>query len=395
MFIWTGFDYRGESTPYGWPSINSYFGMYDMCGFAKDNIGYLKSWWGNESHLHLLPHWNWAGKEGDTIKVVAYSNLDEVELFVNNRSAGRKKMEKDSHLAWNVPYKAGSIKAIAYKNGKKQLEKTIETTGESVALKLDSHKNTLKGNGEDVAILSVSTTDKKGRQVPTASHLVTFEIEGPGKIIGVGNGDQTCLEPDKYIEKVEAISLKNMKAKLFDSFENRTEVTTQYNDSDWQSQREITGKMSEAKAIVYRGTLEFPENLEQAEITFFYNCIGNNQNLYLNGKLIGENLSQKQERYTLKLAKGDVKPGKNLIAIVATPFRVRNSWDNPNTHPGVVQVKLPAENYKRSLFSGLAQVIVQSTGEPGIIRVTAKAEGLTPAVLTIQANEAEKRHMVE
>ena len=119
MYIWTGFDYRGEPTPFGWPSVVSLFGMVDLCGFPKDDAWYLRSWWMDKPIVHIFPHWNWNGKEGNEIRVWIYSNCDEVELFLNKRSLGKKPMERNSHLEWNVKYTHGTLEAIGYNKGKK------------------------------------------------------------------------------------------------------------------------------------------------------------------------------------------------------------------------------------------------------------------------------------
>jgi beta-galactosidase len=396
MFIWTGFDYRGEPTPYAWPSIHSYFGMYDVCGFPKDIIGYLKSWWGNEPVLHLFPHWNWEGKEGEPIKVVAYSNCDEVELFVNKKSAGRKKMERNGHIEWTVPYKAGSIKAVGYTNGKKQLEQTHETTGEPVQLVLEPHKTTVNADGEDLAIFTVSAIDGKGRFVPTADNHVSFDIEGPGKIIGVGNGDNTCLEADKYIEQVSAIGFDNMKAKVVEGIENRPETAVGYNDNDWPVHRTIRNEIQNGAATVYRSVLMLPNDLTGGKVTLFFNAIGNQQVVYVNGKAVSEILDKKAgERYRFELDASTINPGKNELAIVATPYTVRNTWESPNTYPGVVQVILPAKTYNRSLFNGYAQVLVQSTKLPGEIKLIAKSAGLKNAGFVVKSNKIILRPAVD
>ncbi|MFA9390771.1 MAG: beta-galactosidase GalA [Prolixibacteraceae bacterium] len=396
MFIWTGFDYRGEPTPFGWPSIHSYFGMYDDCGFPKDDVWYLKAWWGNEPVLHLLPHWNLAGHEGDTIQVVAYSNCDEVELYVNGKRKGKKQMEVNGHVEWMVPYQAGELKAIGYKNGKIQLTEIVQTTGEPVALKIAPHKTHLKADGEDLLIFSVSTVDKKGRHVPTANNLVAFELDGPAKIIGVGNGDPTCLEPDKYIDQVSAIKIENMKARVVENGEGRPEVGVGFDDSGWSSARKMSSEIQEAKAIVYRGTIDFPDSIENARVNLFYNCIGNLQTVYINGEAIsGELNKDEKERYTFQLDASKLKSGKNVLAIVATPYKVKNSWDSPNTNPGLVQVIIPAKNYQRSLFSGYAQVIVQTTKEAGEIKLRAISEGIRDEIFTIQTEEVLLRPSVE
>ena len=396
IFIWTGFDYRGEPTPFGWPSIHSYFGMYDDCGFPKDNVWYLKSWWGNEPVLHLLPHWNWADKEGDTVLVVAYSNCDEVELFLNGESQGRKTMKKDSHLEWSVSYSPGELKAIGYKNGEKLLIEKVETTGDPIALKLEAQKQQFKANGEDLAIITVSTTDKKGRIVPTANNLINFEIEGPAKIIGVGNGDPTCLEPDKYIDQITAVKIKNLKAKVVDDLENRSEAAIDFDDTEWKSPWEMRSEIQNSKATIYSGEFEMPEAISEAQINFFYNCIGDLQTIYINGVAIsGELDKDKNERYTFKLDTGKLYSGKNKITIFATPYTVKHSWDTPNTDPGAIQVIIPAQSYKRSLFNGYAQVIVQMEKDPGTVKLTAKSEGLEAVDLIIKTQPAVRRAAVE
>lgn len=396
MFIWTGFDYRGEPTPYGWPSIHSYFGMYDVCGFPKDNVWYLKAWWGSEPVLHLFPHWNWAGREGETIKVVAYSNLDEVELIVNKKSAGRKTMETNSHIEWLVPYKAGEIKAIGYKNGKKFMTRVIETTGNPQSIVLEAHKATLMADNEDLAIISVSVNDDKGRLVPTAGNLIHFELEGPGKIIGVGNGDNTCLEPDKYIEAVKALPLENIRAKIVTDFNDPDALALLKVDQDWKPYRQVQNEIKQAGAVVYNATLQLPDFNEASKISFLYNCIGDKQVLYLNGKAISGELHKKDgERYRFEFDHSLLKPGNNELTIVATPYTVRNSWDSPNTNPGVVQVINPAPKYQRSLFNGYAQVIVQTSREAGNIRFTAKSEGLKDGVIMLNVAESKGRPHVE
>ena len=196
-FAWTGFDYRGEPTPYGWPSINSQFGIVDMCGFPKDTFFYYKAWWGKEPVLHLFPHWNFAGREGLEIPVWVHSNLDEVELFVNGRSLGSQKVPHLGHLVWKVKYEPGVIEARGTKNGKIVLTEKRETTGREVAIRLTADRTTINADGEDVSVITVEVLDRDGRAVPTAGNLIGFKVAGDGVLIGVGNGDPNCQESDK------------------------------------------------------------------------------------------------------------------------------------------------------------------------------------------------------
>jgi len=196
-FAWTGFDYRGEPTPYGWPSINSQFGIVDMCGFPKDTFYYYKAWWGTEPSLHLFPHWNFEGREGDEIPVWVYSNLDEVELFVNGKSLGSQKVPHLGHVQWKARYEAGSIEARGSKGGKVVLTEKRETTGPAVTIRLTADRAEINADGEDVAVFTVEALDKQGRAVPTASNLIGFKVTGEGALIGVGNGDPNCQQSDK------------------------------------------------------------------------------------------------------------------------------------------------------------------------------------------------------
>jgi beta-galactosidase len=196
-FAWTGFDYRGEPTPYGWPSINSQFGIVDMCGFPKDNFYYYKAWWGKDPMVHVFPHWNWTGREGDEIAVWVYSNLDEVELFVNGKSAGSQKVPRLGHVEWKVRYEPGAIEARGSKDGKVLVTDKRETTGPTASIRLTADRSEINADGEDVALIKVEGLDKEGRLVPIANNRLGFKITGNGALIGVGNGDPNCQESDK------------------------------------------------------------------------------------------------------------------------------------------------------------------------------------------------------
>jgi len=197
-FIWTGFDYRGEPTPYNrWPSVGSYFGAMDACGFPKDNYWYYRAWWRPEPLLHLFPHWNWEGREGHEIEVWVHSNLDRVELFVNGRSAGSKTVERNRHLAWAVPYAPGVLEARGYKNGRLVSTQRRETAGAPAALRLSVDRERLNADGEDLAIIAASVVDARGRPCPRANDLVVFEVAGDARVIGVGNGDPVSHEADR------------------------------------------------------------------------------------------------------------------------------------------------------------------------------------------------------
>ena len=200
-FAWTGFDYRGETTPYKWPCISSHFGILDTCGFAKDTAYYYKTWWGSEPALHLLPHWNWEGKEGQEIAVWVYCNQDSVELFLNGASLGSQPVKKNGHLEWKVKYAPGTLEARASKGGRVVLTEKRETAGPAAKVVAVADRSNIASDGQDLAVINVSIVDAQGRPVPTADNKVTFAVNGPGRVIGVGNGDPSCHEPDKASER--------------------------------------------------------------------------------------------------------------------------------------------------------------------------------------------------
>ena len=202
-FVWSAFDYQGEPTPFVWQgqaAISTQFGIMDFCGFTKDSYWYYKSWWGSESVLHVFPHWNWEGREGQEIPVWVHSNCDEVELFLNGKSLGKKKMKRNGHLEWQVPYAPGKLEAKGTNQGQ-QLCAVRETSGVAAGIALGPDRSALTADGADLARVSVSVVDDKGRVVPTAGNRVRFSVSGPGKVLGVGNGDPACHESVKASQR--------------------------------------------------------------------------------------------------------------------------------------------------------------------------------------------------
>lgn len=196
-FAWTGFDYRGEPTPYKWPSISSQFGILDMCGFPKDTFYYYKAWWGTEPVLHVFPHWNWEERAGEPVSVWVHSNCDEVELFLNGKSLGSQKVVVRTHLEWKVKYEAGVLEARGSKGGQVVLTEKRETTGKLVSVRLVADRMAIDADGEDLAMVRVEGIDAQGRVVPVADDLIQFRVSGAGALLGVGNGDPNCQESDK------------------------------------------------------------------------------------------------------------------------------------------------------------------------------------------------------
>jgi beta-galactosidase len=204
QFIWTGFDYLGEPTPYWWPSRSSFFGIVDLAGFPKDVYYLYQSQWTDKDVLHIFPHWNW--EKGQTVDVWAYYNhADEVELYLNGVSQGKRtKQGDDMHVVWRVKYEPGTLKAVSRKAGKEVLTSEIKTAGAPVSIRLTPDRTSIKADGKDLSFVTVELLDKDGNVCPLANQLVKFSVQGDGAIVGTDNGDQN-----------EHLSLKKPERKLF------------------------------------------------------------------------------------------------------------------------------------------------------------------------------------
>jgi beta-galactosidase len=222
-FVWTGFDYLGEPTPYfngrgnndaDWPARSSYFGIVDLAGFPKDRFYLYQSQWTSRPMVHVLPHWNWAGMEGKPIPVIVYTNADEVELFLNGKSLGRKKRFSEPvelpvgtkvsadhkfvskyRLMWQVPYEPGSLKVAGFRDGKTVATDERKTAGAPARIVLAPDRTVIASNGDDLSFVTVRVEDKDGNLCPLADNLVTFQVTGPAVIAAVDNGNAATVEP--------------------------------------------------------------------------------------------------------------------------------------------------------------------------------------------------------
>ena len=277
-FVWTGFDYRGEPTPYSWPNINSHFGIMDVCGFPKNIYYYYQSWWTNKDVLHISPHWNWRDRMGQPIDVWVNSNADNVELFLNGKSLGKKDMPRNSHLQWTVKYQPGKLEAVAFKNGKKLTAK-VETTGQAAEVVMTPNKTTMLADGKDISVINITVIDRDGREVPDADNLIKFSIKGVGKIIGVGNGDPSSHEPDKCADGMWQRNLFNGKCQVI-----------------VQSTKQAGSIKFEAKAAgLYTASTDIitvsPENIETITVDKNYALKGEATKAHEATKMIGADIS--------------------------------------------------------------------------------------------------------
>ena len=393
-FVWTGFDYRGEPTPYQWPCINSHFGILDTCGFPKDQFWLYQSWWTERPMVRLLPHWNWAGREGQELDVRAYSNCEEVEVFLNGKSLGRQKMAPVSELKWKVNYAPGILSAKAYKGGKVVAETKVETTGAPAAVQLAAERPALNADGEDLAIVTVSVADAQGRVVPTAGNKITFSLEGPGRIIGVGNGDPSCHEPDTYVATAasRARPIDNWRwKKITDAYAKALpEAAENVDASAWATTdvRAESGPLGLLESGVFRTT--FPvtaAELASPAVELWFGKIEGGGFVYLNGQQIAPTGDSRTA--SVFDVKALLHPGENTIMVA-----LANYGATAGLCKGV-QLRLQDEpasmEWSRSVFNGLAQIIIRTSKAPGTLKLTAKTDGLAPTTLKVESKPAAPR----
>jgi beta-galactosidase len=401
-FVWTGFDYRGEPTPYWWPCISSHFGILDTCGFPKDISYYYQSWWMTNTVLHLLPHWNWPEKKGQEIHVDAYSNCKQVELFLNGASLGKQAMKPNSKSSWQVKYAPGTLSAKGFDDAGKVIAETkVETTGEATQIQLTPDRGTINADGEDVAVFSVAALDAQGRLVPVAQNRISFSIQGGGKIIGVGNGDPSCHEPDTFVPNVPArnVAIDDWRwqlAKVPHSSDTVPEYANEFDDSSWKALNAKTSGggptiQTENTTAIYRAHLTLTEeDLNGSGVQICFSGCDDEGWYFVNNQFIGESHDwQAQPMFDIKKL---LHAGDNVIAV-----GVNNAVGQGGLNPSV-NVKIIgnacAPAWSRSLFNGLAQIIVQSTREAGEFKLTAGADGLAPATTVVRTQPGAPRPSV-
>ena len=325
----------------------------------------------------------------------ALSNCEEVELFLNGQSLGRKTMERNSHLTWMVKYAPGTLSAKGYNGGKAIAETKVETTGEPAAVQLRPDRATLNADGEDVSVFTVSATDAQGRVVPAAANSIHFELSGPGKILGVGNGDPSCHEPDVFLPQfsVRSVPLNDgwRWKKLPNVYDPKlAEFKTNFDDSAWETAnpQSDSGPLGERDQAVFRVKIQVTgQDLAARAVELRCGMIDEDGWVYVNGKQIGE--SHDWQVPAVFDLKPFLHPGENTIAVA-----VANWGEQGGLNKGVLlefQEKSVAPEWQRSVFNGLAQIIIQSTREPGEIKLTASAEGLSSATVSVSSQPCTSR----
>ena len=349
--------------------------------------------------LHLLPHWNWPGKEGQEIRAVVLSNCKQVELFLNGASLGKQAMKPNSHLTWQVKYAPGTLSAKGFDDAGNVIAETkVETTGDATQIQLTPDRKSINADGEDVSVLTVSALDAQGRAVPVAQNKINFNLEGAGKILGAGNGDPSCHEPDTFIPNLptRAIAVNDWRWKLAE-VPNRSRLLPEYapdfDDSTWNTIKPKTdgdtGDMflKENQSAVYRSHVKLTEeDLNNPGVQIRFGTIDDHGFVFVNNQRVGESHDWSAEPlFDIKKA---LHAGDNVIAV-----GVKNDAGQGGMNPDVnVEIvgKATESPWSRSLFNGLAQIIVQSSKDAGEIKLTASADGLksTTATITTQAGTA-------
>ena len=389
LFFWSGFDYRGEPTPFGWPAVSTQYGLMDTCGFPKDSYYYLKSWWTGEPVLHIATHWNWAGREGQEIPVVCYSNHEAVELLLNGVSLGRQDLPRNGHVEWKVAYTPGTLEARGYRGGRVVATTRVETTGAPVRLVLTPERPAPGPDGADVTVFTVSALDVQGRPVPTAANLVEFASKG-GRILGVGNGDPGCHEPDQYHEDIALFTVHDWRGRIAPAGTTAPAAPESLPPLNqlgrWKATLPVTGEIFDLTAVF---TLDVVP--AGADLQLYLPALGQKATVWLNGRELARDLDTPVTVPALHLDPALLVAGANRVQLLVTPIVDGRNHIPELTRLGVLRVATPAPAVRRSLFSGLAQVIMQADTKAEEIRLQARAEGLAPTESTVVIRPASVR----
>jgi beta-galactosidase len=354
----------------------------DTCGFPKDNFYYYQAQWTNEPVLHLLPHWNWAGLEGKEIEVWAQTNCDNVELVLNGASQGKRQVEKYGHAVWKVKYAPGTLEARGYDHGGKLIAKeVIKTAGAPARLVLTPDRTKLAADGEDADVFNVAVVDKDGNPVPTASNRLDFDIEGPARILGVGNGDPSDHEPDTFVSTPQGVQITGWQmapaandAPTGDTFAVKATGEARnvgVGREPYQIRQPNTSALFTADFDVTR------ELLDHGIGALSIGGIDDEGWVDVNDRLV-LHANDWSASFSADIA-SSLRVGNNSIKIY-----VRNRGGRGGVGGGVGLAGPDTQpKFSRRLFNGLAQIIVRAGTKPGTVRLTVSSKGLEPATATV------------
>lgn len=357
-FVWTGFDYRGEPTPYGWPCISSHFGVLDTCGFPKDVAYYYKAWWTDEPVVHIAPTWDFTGDEGKVKKVWIESNCDAVDLKLNGKDLGTKKVVPLHHLEWQVPYEPGVLEAIGLKKGAQACIDKQVTPGAPTSIDATADRSQVPANGDHTVVVNIAETDAAGNLCLNASEMLNFSLSGAkASIIGVGNGDPSCHEPDQFIQKPTSMPVTEWQmAKVPNGTLPSAELPKDLK-LDW-TKTSVANDGGQLRDSNTEGVFRADFTLSQDDISKGLTMLSIGQiddigDVYLNGHFLGHTTHWDQS-WSYPVSEF-LKPGANEILIWVQNQGGSGGLGQTVTLTGPGQ---PAP-WSRSLFHGLAQVIIR------------------------------------
>jgi beta-galactosidase len=338
--------------------------------------------------IHILPHWNWPDRVGQPIRVSVYSNAEAVELFLNGASLGRQSMARNGHLEWQVPYKPGTLIARGYTAGREVASDKVETTGPMRRLKLEPYRAALAADGRDATMVKVSVVDAQGRVVPTGDAQVNFSVEGPLQIIGVANGDPGSHEADKVTDDITSQAVRGWR--LADGLAGVD--PSQRDGLQWRNPFQWYPPGEGPKtpdAFILRGEFEQSPTAAGAQTTLFLPVLNPRQRVLVAGQDLTARLQPAGAGLSLSLAGVALASGPVEVLIVvpdegAASLKVLDQIGGGGSNVAFVQRRIPAPPWRRSLFSGYAQVVVQAADGSGPATVRATAPGLEPATATLR-----------
>jgi beta-galactosidase len=390
MFVWTGLDYRGETTPFGWPAVSSQFGMLDTTGAFKDSAYYLQSWWTDKPMIHVVGHWTWPDRLGAEIPIWIYSNAEQVELLLNGKSLGRKTVPRQGHLEWAVAYAPGTLVARGFRGSTPVAEDKVVTTTAPRALRLTPPSDLLEAGGAGSAAIGVSVLDAAGSPVPTASNKVTFDVERGGRIIGVGNGDPSSHEQDQFVDEYTALATSNWR--VADLSAAPSAGLPDLGALTWRNPFTWYPPGSEPAvpiAFILRGAAQTAPSVDGGQSTLFVPLLSATQRLFVNG--------QDLTPQAVADAKGWSAPftpsadGRVEIAIVVpsdagAALKTLQDKGLNGSNVAFIRVVRSTAPWARSLFNGHAQVLVQANPGAAEVVLTATTPGLAPARLVLKTH---------
>ncbi|HYC99374.1 beta-galactosidase GalA [Brevundimonas sp.] len=388
MFVWTGFDYRGETTPFGWPAISSQFGMLDTTGLFKDTAYYLRAWWDDTPTLHILPHWTWPDRVGEPIDVWVYSNAEEVELSLNGRSLGRQTMTPNAHLEWTVPYEPGRLTAIGYRDGRRVSSGEVRTAGAPAAIALEPDRTTLLSDDVDTVPVLVSVRDRRGDVAPLANDLVEFSISGPGRIIGVGNGDPGSHEPDQSVERIDVSPVGGWRITAL-SHPGDAGAAEWRDPFQWFPPGSEPAPLPAYRA---RGSFRASALTDSQEVTLFLMPLATGQKVFVNEVDVSASSGPSGAGMMVTVPIDLLRVGENVVEIHVAddgPASLARMVGVGAQNVASVRLRTPPAPWRRRVFNGYAQVLIQSTGSEGDIVLTAQSPDLRTTRVTLTATKTQ------